>query len=119
MRPRDEATAAAAVEVLAKSSSAEARRCASAALEGLGIDPYAALAQARERSRSSGVPGPLRKDAGGPGGVVVSRELAGGRKLTLEMAPDEALDFVSAVQAAMYGRGARSWVPQLMQRSSR
>ena len=109
MRPQDEATAAAAVQVLLKGTGAEACRCASAALEGLGIDPDPALAEAREaaRARGSGAPGPLRKTAGPAGAVTVSRELAGGRRLTLEMAPDEALGFVSAVQQAMYGRGAQ------------
>jgi hypothetical protein len=58
---RDEATAAAAVEVLLKSSGSEARRCASAALASLGVDEFAALARAREaaEARCSGASGPL------------------------------------------------------------
>jgi hypothetical protein len=106
VRARDEATAAAAVEVLRKSSSGEARRYAAAALEGLGIDPYSALAVAREAAaaRCSGVPGPLRKDAGPAGAVRVRAAMDGGGTLSLEMSPREANALVCGVFDALGGR---------------
>ena len=99
MRPRDEATAAAAVEVLRKSSSGEARRCASAALEGLGIDPYAALAEA---GRPPGVAGPLRKAAAADVSVRVPMDSGG--TVALDMSRGEAVGLAVALQDAMTGR---------------
>ena len=54
MRRRDQAAADAAVQVLLKSSSAEMRRCASAALASLGIDEHTALVDAREARKPTG-----------------------------------------------------------------
>jgi hypothetical protein len=109
VRPRDEATAAAAVEVLLQSAGGEARRCATAALEGLGIDPYSALAEAREaaKARCSGASGPLRKDAGPAGAVRVRAPMDAGGVLALEMSRTEAAGLAVVLQDAMTGRGQR------------
>lgn len=107
VKPRDRAAVQAAVDVLLKSSSAESRRCASATLAGLGIDEHTALAEAREASRPSGRPGPLRKDGAAHGGITVRAPMGNGTVLALDMTPAEAVSLVSAVQDEMSRRGVR------------
>jgi hypothetical protein len=102
---RDEATAAAAMEVLAKSTGAEARRCASAALVSLGIDPDAALAQVRERAALLGVAGPLTKAVAAGVSVRVPMD-AGGTVALDNMSRAEAVGLYVALEDALGGRRA-------------
>jgi len=107
VRPRDRVAAGDAVAtLLRKDAGAEMRRCASATLASLGVDEYAAVADARARTAPGGVPGALRKDAGGEAvEITLRKDIGGGRVLRMEMTTDEAVGLVSAVQGAL--RGAR------------
>ena len=100
---RDSGLYEAALDVLRKSSSAEARRTALAYLGERGVDEGAALAEA---ARRSGAPGPLRKDACPAGAVQVRAAMDGGGTLSLELSPGEANALVCAVFGALGGRRA-------------
>jgi hypothetical protein len=99
---RDAATAAAALEVLAKSTSGEARRLASAALVGLGIDPDAAIARARGRGPAPGACGPLAK--AGAAAVHARVWLDGGGTVSLDMSRGEAVSLWASLEDALGGR---------------
>ena len=101
---RDSGLYEAALDVLRKSSSAEARRTALAYLGERGVDEGAALVEA---ARCSGAPGPLRKDAGPAGAVQVRAAMDGGGTLSLDLSRAEGVDLFVALQDAMTGRGSR------------
>jgi hypothetical protein len=103
---RDQADAAAAVQVLLKSTGAEARRCASATLAGLGVDEYTVLAEAQAAMAVTGTPGPLSKAASRPGEITLRVPMDAGGTLTLQASPAEANALVCAAFDALGGRRA-------------
>ena len=103
MRPRDRADADAAVAtLLRKDAGAELSRCAAATLAGLGIDPDAAIAEARGRVVTSGVAGPLAK--AGAAAVRAGVSLDGGGTVQLDMSRREGVDLWVALGDALGGR---------------
>jgi hypothetical protein len=75
-------------------------------VRSLGIDEDTAMAEAREAVKPSGTAGPLRKDAGSPGGITMRVPMDGGAVLGLELSPRETNALVCAAYDALAGRSS-------------
>jgi hypothetical protein len=100
---RDAGLYEAALDVLRKGTSAEARRAALVYLGERGVDEGTALAEA-SRPLPQGQPGPLRKTMAADVSVRVPMDAGG--SVALEMSRAEANGFVCAVFDALGGRRA-------------